>query len=77
MQQDPFYEYEEVEVVRKGKVKTEWKKVGKKGIPPGVNPHDAEVLKQVRRRAHHLDMSLFNMCGIKFGWSSVIGLIPA
>ena len=75
--EDPFYEYDEVEVVRKGKVETKWKKVGKKGIPPGVNPHDAEVLTQVRRRAHHLDMSLFNMCGVKFGWSSVIGLIPA
>ncbi|KAL8400243.1 hypothetical protein RB594_000577 [Gaeumannomyces avenae] len=75
--EDPFYEYEEVEVVRKGKVETQWKKVGKKGIPPGVSPHDADVLKQVRRRAHHLDLSLFNLCGIKFGWSSVIGLIPA
>ncbi|KAL8285284.1 hypothetical protein RB601_006361 [Gaeumannomyces tritici] len=75
--EDPFYEYEEVEVVKKGKVETQWKKVGKKGIPPGVSPHDADVLKQVRRRAHHLDLSLFNLCGIKFGWSSVIGLIPA
>ncbi|KAF8448367.1 hypothetical protein BGX38DRAFT_594907 [Terfezia claveryi] len=24
-----------------------------------------------------LDMSLFSLCGLRFGWSSVIGLVPA
>ncbi|KAL1880490.1 hypothetical protein VTK73DRAFT_5877 [Phialemonium thermophilum] len=48
----------------------------KRGIPTGLSPHDSSVLKKVRRRAYRLDMSLFNCCGIRFGWSSVVGIIP-
>ena len=43
---------------------------------PGISEHDNEVLAKVKRRAHCLDMGLFNCCGIKFGWSSCIGIIP-
>ncbi|KAL5598807.1 hypothetical protein BROUX41_003859 [Berkeleyomyces rouxiae] len=49
----------------------------KKAIPPGLSEHDAKVLTKVKRRAYRLDMCLCNCCGIRFGWSSVIGLIPA
>lgn len=39
---------------------------------------EVRVLAKVRRRAYRLDMALFNIPGIgRFGWSSVIGLIPA
>ena len=49
----------------------------KRAPPPGLNPNEAKVLKAVRKRAYALDMSLFNLCGLRFGWSSVIGLVPA
>jgi len=49
----------------------------RKALPPGISDHDAKILTKVKRRAYRLDMSLFNCCGIRFGWSSVIGIIPA
>lgn len=54
-----------------GKTKTR-----KRGFPTGLTDHDLGILKKVRRRAYRLDMSLFNCCGLRFGWSSVIGIIP-
>ncbi|PBP27912.1 PH domain-containing protein [Diplocarpon rosae] len=48
----------------------------RKALPPGISSHDAKVLTKVKRRAYRLDMSLFNCMGIRFGWSSVIGIIP-
>lgn len=48
----------------------------RKALPPGISEHDAKVLTKVKRRAYRLDMSLFNCCGIRFGWSSVIGILP-
>ena len=72
--QNPFEE--EVEVLDRrgqptGKVRTQ-----KRAVPNGLTDNDTRVLKKVRRRAYRLDMSLFNCCGIRFGWSSVIGIIP-
>jgi len=54
------------------------KKVKKirKALPPGISEHDGKVLTKVKRRAYRLDMSLFNFLGIRFGWSSVIGIVP-
>jgi len=49
----------------------------RKALPAGISEHDGKVLTKVKRRAYRLDMSLFNCCGIRFGWSSVIGIIPA
>ncbi|KAH6670163.1 hypothetical protein B0J14DRAFT_671994 [Halenospora varia] len=48
----------------------------RKALPPGISEHDGKVLTKVKRRAYRLDMGLFNCCGIRFGWSSVIGIIP-
>ncbi|KAM3087306.1 hypothetical protein ACMFMG_001406 [Clarireedia jacksonii] len=48
----------------------------RKAIPAGISAHDAKILTKVKRRAYRLDMSLFNFCGIRFGWSSVIGIVP-
>ncbi|KAL8757407.1 MAG: hypothetical protein Q9199_002240 [Rusavskia elegans] len=45
-------------------------------VPMGISPADAKVLLAVRRRAYRLDNS-FNLCGIRFGLSSVVGLVPA
>lgn len=69
--QDPYYE--EIPHPRKpGKTK----KV-KKQIPAYIPTDDAEILAQARRRAYKLDLCLFNFMGIRFGWSSVIGIVPA
>jgi hypothetical protein len=46
-----------------------------KDIPEGLSPNDSAVLKQVMRRAYHLDM-LFNVFGYRIGWSGLIGFIP-
>ncbi|KAL8783909.1 MAG: hypothetical protein Q9213_004327 [Squamulea squamosa] len=48
----------------------------RKDVPDGISPNDAKVLLAVRRRAYRLDNSI-NLCGIRFGLSSVVGLIPA
>lgn len=88
--QDPFYynpqhpqqgQGDTSEKQKKGRVFKNYK--GKKMyIPPGLNPsdrnhaHDIKILASVRRRAWHLDMSLFHWCGFRFGWSVIIGLVP-
>jgi len=68
---DPYYE--SVPHPRKpGKTK----KV-KKQIPAYIPDHDANILAKARKTAYRLDYALFSFAGIRFGWSSVIGLIPA
>ncbi|KAH0564949.1 hypothetical protein GP486_001657 [Trichoglossum hirsutum] len=60
-------------------LKGKHQKVGKKeleAVPPGISLHDAKVLRKVKRRAHHLDSALFSFLGVRFGWSSVIGIVP-
>lgn len=50
----------------------------KKALHPGLNAEEVKLLTKVKRRAYRLDMALFNVpCIGRFGWSSVIGLIPA
>ncbi|CAK7562527.1 MAG: hypothetical protein SEPTF4163_000375 [Sporothrix epigloea] len=71
---DPYFE--EVAVYGRDGQPTGRVKKQKKGIPRILSQHDGKVLKKVRRQAYRLDMSLFNCCGIRFGWSSVIGIIP-
>ncbi|KKK15482.1 hypothetical protein P175DRAFT_0429642 [Aspergillus ochraceoroseus IBT 24754] len=48
----------------------------RKAAPPGLSENDTKILTRVKRRAYRLDYSLFNLCGIKFGWGSVIGIVP-
>ncbi|KAF2806310.1 uncharacterized protein BDZ99DRAFT_394328 [Mytilinidion resinicola] len=49
----------------------------KKQVPDYIPEHDALILAKVRKRAYTLDYSLFNFFGIRFGWSSVVGIVPA
>ena len=73
--QDPYFEH--VPATRlDGRPSTKLKKV-KKALPPGISDNDAKVLTKVKRRAYRLDNSLFNCCGVRFGWGSVIALFPA
>lgn len=71
---DPKYEYIDV-IGRNGEPTGKKKKVEKK-IPATISQKDGKILQKVRNRAYSLDMSLFSLCGVKFGWSSIIGLIP-
>lgn len=71
---NPFEE--QVPIYDKHGVATGKTKTRKRGFPTGLSPNDTKILKKVRKRAYRLDMSLFNCCGIRFGWSSVIGIIP-
>lgn len=42
-------------------------------LPPGLSARDAKILKSVKRRAHYLDKG-FNLCGMRFGWTFIIGM---
>ncbi|KAM0698718.1 hypothetical protein Q7P36_002185 [Cladosporium allicinum] len=68
---DPFFAMVE-DPKRPGKTK----KV-KKVIPPYIPEHDALILAKVRSRAYKMDCGLFTLFGIRFGWESVIGIVPA
>jgi len=73
--EDPYFET--VPATRlDGRPSSKKGKKRRKALPAGISDHDAKILTKVKRRAYRLDMSLFNCCGIRFGWSSVIGIIP-
>ncbi len=40
--------------------------------PPGLSKRDVKILKSVQRRAHYLDKG-FRICGMRFGWTFIIG----
>ncbi|KAG6872668.1 hypothetical protein C0995_007775 [Termitomyces sp. Mi166 len=65
--QDPLYE---MYTDSKGKQQRR-----KRALPPGLSPRDAKILQSVKRRAHYLDKG-FHLCGFRFGWTFLIGLIP-
>lgn len=48
----------------------------KKQVPDYIPEHDAVILAKMRNRSYKLDMCLFDFAGIRFGWSSVIGIVP-
>lgn len=72
--EDPYFE--EVPASRLGRAFGKKTTKRRKATPPGVSEHDAKILTRVKRRAYQLDYALFNLCGIRFGWGSVIGLVP-
>ena len=41
--------------------------------PPGLSKRDVKVLRSVQRRAHYLDKG-FSLCGLRFGWTFIIGV---
>ncbi|KAG5300817.1 hypothetical protein I7I48_00635 [Histoplasma ohiense] len=72
-QEDPYFETVHATNLL-GRPTTKKKR---KAAPEGISARDAKILTKVKRRAYRLDLCLFNFCGIRFGWSSVIGLVPA
>ncbi|KAI9816768.1 MAG: hypothetical protein M1827_001413 [Pycnora praestabilis] len=73
--EDPYFE--QVPATRLDGRPSKKMKKRRKALPPGLSENDGKVLTKVKRRAYRLDNSLFNCCGIRFGWSSVIGIVPA
>jgi len=71
--EDAYYEYPATEMGRAGRKRSRRKK---KALPPGLTKEEGEILTKVKRRAHRIDMSLGSFLGIRFGWGSVIGIIP-
>jgi hypothetical protein len=69
--QDPYYE-----LVPHPNKPGKTKKV-KKEIPAYIPAQEADVLARARKTAYRLDYALFTLFGMRFGWSSVIGLVPA
>jgi hypothetical protein len=49
----------------------------KKEIAAYIPQQEANVLAKARKTAYRLDYALFTIFGMRFGWSSVIGLVPA
>jgi len=64
---DPLYEEY---VDQKGRTRRR-----KRELPPGLSKRDAKILKKIKWRAHYLDKG-FRICGLRFGWTFIIGLIP-
>lgn len=48
----------------------------KKQIPDFIPEHDAKCLASAKSLAYKMDMALFSFAGVRFGWGSVIGIIP-
>ncbi|KAJ9602881.1 hypothetical protein H2200_012661 [Cladophialophora chaetospira] len=72
--EDPYFET--VPATRLGGLyKT--KKKTKRALPPGLTPEEEKILTKAKRRAYRVDLSLGSFLGTRFGWGSVIGLIPA
>ena len=66
--EDPYYE----EYLDSA---TNTNKRRKRAPPPGLTKQQAKTLKKVARRAHYLDKG-FRICGLRFGWTFILGLIP-
>ncbi|KAA8652584.1 hypothetical protein EYZ11_002383 [Aspergillus tanneri] len=73
-QEDPYFE--KVPASRLSRAFGKKTQKRRKAAPPGLSKNDEKVLTQVKRRAYRLDLCLFSLCGLRFGWSSMIAIIP-
>ncbi len=72
-EEDPFNE-----IIQEEELKF-WQRKGAKrrrNVPTVLSVNDQHILKSIRNKAYYLDLAL-NICGMRFGWGGVIGLIPA
>ncbi|SPO32269.1 uncharacterized protein UTRI_02826 [Ustilago trichophora] len=65
--EDPLYEFY---TAPNGKQKRR-----KRALPPGLTRKQAKLLKKIKKRAHYLDKG-FSICGLRFGWTFFIGIVP-
>ena len=75
-EQDPYFETVPATDLDGHPKKNGKTKQIKRRINPQIPKADAEVLTKVKRRAYRLDNAI-NICGLRFGWSSIIGFVPA
>ncbi|KAG0146317.1 hypothetical protein CROQUDRAFT_657471 [Cronartium quercuum f. sp. fusiforme G11] len=47
----------------------------KRDVPPGLSKKEERILRKIRKRANRLDKG-FSICGFRFGWTAIIGLVP-
>ena len=71
--QDPYFET--VPATRLGGMYKTTKK-RKRALPLGLTPEEEKILTKAKRRAYRVDLCLGSFLGTKFGWGSVVGLIP-
>jgi len=71
--QDPYFET--VPATRLGGLYKGTKK-RKRALPLGLTPAEEKILTKAKRRAYRVDLCLGSFLGTRFGWGSVIGLIP-
>ncbi|KAF3908394.1 hypothetical protein ABW21_db0200370 [Orbilia brochopaga] len=71
--EDPYFEYPAAELNKAGKRRSRRRK---KALPPGLTDEEGETLTKVKRRAYRLDMSFGSFLGVRFGWGSIIGIVP-
>lgn len=67
--EDPYYEY--IPLDAEGK---RTKKV-KRRVPDGLSKNDISVLEAIKQKAYRYDI-WFNVAGVQFGWSSIVGFVP-
>ncbi|KAI5478489.1 hypothetical protein MNV49_005017 [Pseudohyphozyma bogoriensis] len=67
---EPADPHREQYVDARGRTKSRRRK-----MPEGLSKRDEKILRSVRRRAHYLDKG-FSLCGFRFGWTAIFGLIP-
>jgi len=72
--EDPYFET--VPATRLGGLYKTTKK-RKRALPLGLTPEEEAILTKAKRRAYRVDLSLGSFLGTRFGWGSVIGLVPA
>ncbi|SNX83514.1 uncharacterized protein MEPE_02221 [Melanopsichium pennsylvanicum] len=65
--EDPLYEFY---TAPNGKQKRR-----KRPLPPGLTRKQAKLLQKIKKRAHYLDKG-FHICGLRFGWTFFIGIVP-
>lgn len=70
--EDPYYEDIVVGQSKNGQPK--YKKVVRR-VPEGISQHDKDILSKVKKQAYRYDM-WFTALGMRFGLSSLVGLVP-
>ncbi|AMD19058.1 HBR157Wp [Eremothecium sinecaudum] len=74
--EDPYFE--KAEYVKKSFLTGSTKLVSRrvrKPIAEFLPVKDKTILSRVKKQAYWSDM-VFNVCGVRFGWNGVIGMIP-
>ncbi|CAI5757089.1 unnamed protein product [Candida verbasci] len=70
--EDPYYEY--LPIISKNGKTIKYQKI-KRSIPPALSTNDEKILQNFKIKAYRYDY-WFNLFGVSFGWTNIIGVIP-